>query len=225
MTTPSTAVVNNKGKDLLERWYTPRYVVRAHMAWTRHKLGWLSDQAFETCVDPCAGDGRYAEEGRKHNPYFAAFDIAPEADTVVQRDALVDGVRIPSSHNPPALAITNPPFSKLLELMFVLEAEGVGAVSLLLPFSALGGQARRDKLWVPRTPDHVAHVGRISFEGPAKDMRDAYARSQGKEPSDGAMQDYVFALWGLGWASRNNQVYFGEWLDLKPWEIQAKGGA
>lgn len=218
MSAPSTAVVNHKGKDPLERWYTPRYVVRAHLNWTRLHLNWLSGQAYNIVVDPCAGDGRYVDASRKHNPFTAGFDIAPESDRVVQRDVLVDGVHIPDNKSVD-LVITNPPFSKLLELMFMFEAEGVQAVSLLLPASALGGQGRRDKLWLPHCPDRVAHVGRIAFEGPAKDMRDEYARSQGRAPSDGAMQDYVFALWETGWARRKRAVYAGEWIDLEPFKL------
>ena len=79
-----------KGRDPLERWYTPDEEALAHVRWTLATLGALSvlsgrpARQPELIVDPFAGGGAYLRAADAAGLLSEGYDIAPGDERVIE---------------------------------------------------------------------------------------------------------------------------------------------
>lgn len=172
----------------LEQYFTPAPVAAKVLS--------LIPTHGRAVLDPCAGAGALLPDPNApvaRGRVFFGTDIEPQAPHIARMDWRESVEIVDASVG----VLTNPPFSQAADLAEAVLARSPAFLALLLPASALGGQARARRLWAVHPPRDVFMLGRIRFEGPAIEAK----LSRGEKLS-GAMQDYVLAVWcGLGHAT------------------------
>lgn len=117
---------SNGQKDSLDRFYTPEDIVL-------QCLSLLDLNQFDCIIEPSAGTGNFS----KYLPNCFAYDIAPEAEDIVQADWLkIDKSQFDEYSN--ILVCGNPPFGEQNQLaikFFNESAKFADVIAFILPLS------------------------------------------------------------------------------------------
>lgn len=117
---------SNGQKDTLDRFYTPEDVVK-------QCLSLLDLNQFDCIIEPSAGTGNFS----KYLPNCFAYDIAPEAENIIQADWFkIDKSQFNKYSN--ILVCGNPPFGEQnqLAIRFFNEAAKIAnVIAFILPLS------------------------------------------------------------------------------------------
>lgn len=94
-----------------EYYITHKEDIRKIISWLLEKIPRLRDYEW---IDPCAGDGRWAEVAKEFGVNVSSYDIEPQSDFVIQKDFLqTDWSEVERDLAKPIFFIGNPPFSKV----------------------------------------------------------------------------------------------------------------
>lgn len=180
--------VSKSHAEELEQYFTPPDVAAKVLS--------LIPSHGRAVLDPCAGAGALLPDPNDpvaRGRVFFGTDIEPQAPHISRMDWRESVGLVDASVG----VLTNPPFSQAADLAEAALSRSPAFLALLLPASALGGQARARRLWRAHPPRDVFLLGRVRFGGPAIEAK--LARG---EKLSGAMQDYILVVWcGLGHAT------------------------
>lgn len=196
--------MNTSGKrDPLDRWYTPEAAARVMM---RHVLTRPPERWFYgyRIVDPACGDGAFVRAAVVAAAHFdrrykiVTWDLDPEVGRPVGSDQhhAVSFLTATREDLEGAIVATNPPFSLAEDFVRHSLDHGAASVSLLLPLSFRGSEARIP-LW--RNLAEVALMRpRITYGGPARDAKIAEAAARNRKYADSANGDSAVFTWRPG---------------------------
>ena len=145
---------------------------------------WPKLGAYETCLDPCAGEGRILLALQTHaaSPMYRGIEIDEERATLcatqngigcVVGDAFTargkecsDPWKTPGTNQPYDLIVTNPPYSLALEFLQTAIASGAKEIAMLLRLNFLSS-GKRARFWrsnpcevlvLPKRPSFAAFL-------------------------------------------------------------------
>jgi hypothetical protein len=199
-----------RGKDALERWYTPQDMAALCWRWLL-RSGLLVDKmpscagASLRVLEPCVGGGAWVHGLEAASPaalglrrFWTVCDVDSEALSVLDLGGLtyeaiygdITGPKI-RAHSFD-VAISNPPNSKALEVIQACMAvvDHGGVVAMLMPASWMAARRRRE--WLRLNPPRVVALApwRPSFGGPAAEVQGT---------GDGSpTQEYALHVWVVG---------------------------
>jgi hypothetical protein len=151
--------MSRKSANPLEFFETPIGLTRA-LVQRLHLYG--------TILEPCVGDGAIARELQKLDLHVVTNDIDPErpADFTLDATQLSNWDMFPRCD----FVVTNPPFSKALEILQCAFAHAEVGVAMMLRLSFLEPCEPRARWLHKHPPNRVIVLPRVSFDGKGNDQ-------------------------------------------------------